>query len=105
MEANSMFLQYVTGGGMLGIMAFSIATYKQVTKVKDDIRKEVLRTKNEFEGKVNRSFERLDEVKKTAEEKFVYKDICKILHEQTARDIVDIKSDLKLLLRHNGIKD
>jgi hypothetical protein len=85
-------VQWIMGGGVFVIATFSIATYRYVGKIKED-----------DERKHSRLYERLDEVKKNNEEKFVFKDICKILHEQTAKDIIEIKSDLKLLLKKNGL--
>jgi hypothetical protein len=87
-------LQWVIAGGMLSVAGFSMATYRYVGKSKDD-----------DEKKHARIYERLDEVKKASDEKFVPNKICDILHTQSTRDLVEIKADLKLLLKHNGIKD
>ena len=92
MAVDGIILEYIMGGGIVAIASFSIATYRQIGKIKD-----------EEEKRHSRIYQRLDEVKEKTEEKFVFKDVCKILHEQTARDIVEIKSDLKLLLKQNGL--
>ena len=42
--------------------------------------------------KISRTFERLDEVKKENDDKYVNKDLCKVVHENTRRDIEDIKT-------------
>ena len=92
--AESAIFEWMVTGGVLALAGVSIGTYIHVGKMKD-----------EQEQKRARVYERLDEVKKDLDEKFVHKDICKVLHEQMARDLVDIKTDVKLLLRKNGIKD
>lgn len=51
------------------------------------------------------TYRRLDEVKKDFEGKHVSKEVCGILHGQLKGDILEIKSDVKLLLRKNGINN
>lgn len=53
--------------------------------------------------KRKRIYERLDEVKKATEEKFVSKEVCGIHTEQIKSDVSEIKMDVKSLLRKNGI--
>ena len=46
-------------------------------------------------AKTNRIYNRLDEVKSVAENKFTSKEVCNILHTQLNKDISEIKSDIK----------
>lgn len=94
MAADGVFIEWVMGGGVLAIAGFSIATYRSIAKIKEEV-----------DRKVNRTFERLDEVKEKTEERFVFKDVCKILHEQTARDIIDIKTNIQLLLKQKEVRE
>lgn len=55
--------------------------------------------------KVDTVFKRFDQHKEAIKEEFVNKDVCKILNTQMQRDIGEIKTDVKLLLRKNGFKD
>jgi len=88
------FVQWIMAGGVVTIAGFSIATYRYVSKIKDE------------EGqKRARIYERLDEVKKDADEKFTRKDICQLLHTQISTDLSAIKTDVKVLLRENGLED
>jgi len=93
---NGEFAYIVGGGSLIGILTiagFSIATYKSMGSFKE-----------ETSQKRARIYERLDEVKKEMDEKKVSKDICMVLHKQLGDDITDIKADLKLLLKKNGIE-
>lgn len=49
-------------------------------------------------------FRRFDEYKETMKKDFVGKEGCGIRHEQIMRDISEIKTDVKILLR-NGKRD
>jgi len=58
------------------------------------------------DNKVNRVYERLDEVKKDSDCIFVRKDLCQVLNEQMRQDIQEIKQDVKMILRQtNGKKN
>ena len=84
--------EWIMAGGVVVISGFSIATYAYVNKVKDN-----------NEKKIGRNYERLDEVKADADNNYTRKDVCKILHQQISSDLTEIKTDIKLLLRKNGI--
>lgn len=68
----------------------------------------VLKFTNDEATKRRRIYERVDEVKKAVDEKldikFVNKDICNLTHKQTNDTLQEIKADVKLLLRHNGLE-
>ena len=78
--------------GLLGILiiaAFSI-------KSNNDINKKAV----EIDEKLTGTYKRLDKVKDDFEEKHVRRDVCNVVHEQLSRDISEIKSDVKKLLRN-----
>lgn len=90
---DGIIFEWVMGGGLLAVVGFSLATYREIGKIRKD-----------EESKRGRIYERLDEVKKNSDDKFTNKDVCKILHEHLGKDITDIKTDIKLLLirKKNG---
>lgn len=55
--------------------------------------------KTHNEKKISRIYERIDEVKTAGDEKHVTKEICAILQERLSKDIDEIKTDVKILLR------
>lgn len=67
------------GGGMLALCGVSIATYKYAT------------------SKIERNYQRMDEVRDDIDKKYVNRDICKILHEQTKSDIDEIKKRVECI--------
>ncbi len=80
--------------GTLGV-AFGVAIYTMIRHTDD---------------KRRRIYERLDEVKKDHEEKYVSKEVCGIVHKQTLQniellrdDIDEVKMDVKKILTKNGI--
>ena len=91
---SSPILDWVLTGGLLIIVGCYISTYIYIGKVKDAEEKKRLRI-----------YERVDEIKEANKVEFVNKDLCKVLHEQLSRDISEIKTDIKLLLRKNGFKE
>ncbi len=61
----------------------------------------------ENDKKVNRIFERFDEHKKDMEEKFVRKDVCLVMHEQTAGNLsgLEVRMEKRLDKLEANIKD
>ena len=51
------------------------------------------------DNKVNRVYERLDEIKEFNDKTFVRSEMCQVLHKQIKDDIQEIKSDVKQLLK------
>lgn len=49
--------------------------------------------------KVKRVYSRLDEHKDDIERKYVLKEMCTVIHEQTQRDIKEIKENVAYLVR------
>lgn len=47
---------------------------------------------------------KITEFEKDADNKYVNKDVCKILNENICQDVKEIKKDVKDLLRMNGNK-
>jgi hypothetical protein len=54
------------------------------------------------ETKVNRVYQRLDEVKEVHDGKYQAKNVCEVLYNGVRADLTEIKADLKLLLKQNG---
>lgn len=50
--------------------------------------------------KVNTIFRRFDDYKEAMKKDFVGKEGCSIRHEQLVRDVQEIKTDVKILLRN-----
>ena len=95
--------------GVLTVAGFSIGTYKHVGQVKDDTAK-----------KIDRNYDRLDEVKKEIKTEFVSQLLCNARHAQSKQDMIElkeinkeiqkkvecipvIKMGLDLLLKKNGL--
>ena len=55
--------------------------------------------------KRSKIYEHLDRDRKCADDKFVQKEICKIIHDNVQKTLDEIKIDIKLLLRKNGISN
>ena len=90
--SDGSLIDWVVTGGMLGLVCFSIATFKYVVGIKDYTEK-----------KIGRNYDRMDEIKDELEDSYTRKDVCAILHTQVTQALIEIKSDLKLLLRKNGL--
>ena len=80
--------EWIVSGGMVTLIGFVLKAYKDLN------------------GKVERSYQRLDEVKKSQEDTYTRKDICEVRHVQLynditgiKNDITEVKSDIKLLLK------
>jgi len=56
------------------------------------------------EGKRARIYERIDEVKRNFEEKSVSKEVCTLTTDHMQKDLSEIKTDVKILLRLTGNK-
>lgn len=57
------------------------------------------------EARVAQVYKRIDMIKEAQKKEFVLKEVCSILHERLSNDIVEIKKDVKLLLKRNGYKE
>lgn len=93
-------------GTMLGIMAKVLCAFKKYT---DAIETKIAHYHDETESKRRRIYERLDEVKRQSEDKYVTKDIFSIMNETYMRSIAEfkkeldeVKHDVKILLTRNG---
>ena len=60
----------------------------------------LMKVDRDGQGRINRVYERVDEVKKNFEEKHVNKEVCGILHKQIVDDLAEIKTDVKILLQN-----
>jgi hypothetical protein len=84
---NMVLSEWLMTGGILGILGL------------------ILKNNHEVNGKVDRNYQRLDEVKNGMENKFVPQKVCDILHKQTADDITEIKADVKAILKTVNAKN
>lgn len=78
------WVDWVMGGGILGIVAM------------------VFKNGKDADSKVSRIYQRFDEYKQHLEGRMVSKDVCEVHTQQMISDIKDIKQDVKELLRRNG---
>jgi hypothetical protein len=69
------------------IGSFVLATVGFMWKMSNDV--------SDIKKQVTNDIQHLDE-------KYVDKDICKVIHHQTSKDITEIKSDVKCLLRRKN---
>ena len=86
------------GSFVISTVGFMYKMTKDVADIKKQVINDIQHISEEEGQKRARVYERLDEYKKTSDEKFVNKDMCHVLHEQQARDIDEIKIDLKTLI-------
>jgi hypothetical protein len=54
---------------------------------------------------ISRVYERIDETRERSEEKYRTKDVCREVTTQVRNDLTEIKADVKLLLRSNGVNE
>jgi len=76
-----MITDWVIGGGLIGLMAL------------------ILKNNKDYDDKIGRAYQRLDEIKKDNEGRFSRKDVCEILHKQIDTKLTEISTDIKLLLK------
>ena len=77
-------LEWVVSGGMIALVGIVIKGYM------------------DSDAKITRLYQRLDETKRSQEDTYTRKEVCAILHTQVHNDLAELKSDVKLLLKHNG---
>jgi len=97
MENPAPVFEWIMGGGILGILTFSIATYVRADK------------------QIDRVYQRLDEKTEKLKGETVNKDICGIVHKnvdtalQEVKKAVEcvpkIKAGIDMLLQKNGLKN
>jgi hypothetical protein len=87
------------GGFVLATISFMYKMTVDVAEIKKQVTNDIKHIDETDNIKHSRIYERLDEHKKLSDIKFVEKDMCNILHKQTAEDIAEIKNDVKTLLR------
>jgi hypothetical protein len=78
--------EMILSGGFLALVGLIIKSYK------------------DSDAKIARLYRRLDETKQNQEDRYTRKEVCAILHTQVHNDLVELKADVKLLLKHNGVK-
>lgn len=104
------FINWLIAGGLFTIAGFCAATFWRINKIKDNVDK-----------RIDRNYQRLDEVKDELEKETVPQRVCDILHAATQKDMEEIKEiqkgvaeklacipaiklGLDLLLKNNGLK-
>ena len=103
MDGSISFQELIVGGGFITIVGFAIATYNKVTAVKE-----------ENNAKVDRAYQRIDEVKTDLKKEMVDERVCSVVHkavdarlgniEKTTECIQKIKAGIDLLLKKNGLE-
>ena len=88
------------GSFVISTVGFMYKMTKDVAEIKKQVTNDIQHIAEEEATRRARVYERLDEVKKFADEKFVNKDMCHVLHEQQAKDITEIKLDVKTLIKN-----
>lgn len=84
-------IELIMGGGLIvSIVALIgiVASYKKDTN-----------------KTISRVYERIDETRERSEEKYRTKDVCREVTTQVRNDLTEIKADIKLLLRSNGVNE
>lgn len=93
---NGQFIYVIEGTFALGILGLIWKISTNTTSKMDNIAKDCnKRTEN--------IFRRFDEYKETVKKDFVNKEVCNVVQQNLQRDVAEIKSDVKVLLRKNGI--
>ena len=96
-------INWLIAGGLVVIAGVCLGIFWKINDIKDYVNK-----------KIDRNYERLDEVKDELEKETVPLILCNTLHAQTLKDIAEIKESTKcmpavklgmdLLLKKNGFK-
>lgn len=62
-----------------------------------------------LDGKVGRSYKRLDDVKDKIDTNYTKKEVCEVTHKSVdnqllriGADVTEIKNDIKIILKNNG---
>ena len=92
------------GSFVLATVGFMYRMSQDVKEIKKQVTNDIQHISEIEDAKRARVYERLDSVKKQQDEKFVIKEVCSMQHTQLSRDVIDVKADLKLLLKQNGQK-
>ncbi len=92
----------VVGTFVLATVGFMYRMSRDVSEIKKQVTNDIQHISNEESEKRRRVYERLDENKKEADERYVGKSVCDVLHIQLGRDISEMKGDIKTLLKRNG---
>ena len=87
---------------MITVAGFMYRMTKDVAEIKKQVMNDIQHIAEQEDEKRAGVYARLDKVKEEMNQKFVIKDICNVLHTQLGKDIVEMKTDVKLLLKMNG---
>jgi hypothetical protein len=83
---------------VISTTGFMYKMTKDVAEIKKQVTNDIQHIAEEEAQKRGCVYERIDEIKKQGDEKFVDKDMCRVLHEQTAQDVKEMKEYLKTLI-------
>jgi len=89
-------------GSMVTVIGFMYRMTKDVSEIKKQVTNDLQHIAEVEDVKRGRVYERLDEVKKVQDEKFVMKEMCVMQHSLLHSDIAELKADVKVLLKRDG---
>jgi len=92
------------GSFVLGTLGFMYKMSQDVAEIRKQVTNDIKHIETEEATKRGRVYERLDEIKKQAEDKFTHKDVCQVIHGSVDRQLKEIALDVKTILR-NGKKE
>ena len=82
-------MEYIVGGGII-VSVIALVGMVHASNCKT-------------ETKISRVYGRLDEVREEHDRRYQSKDVCAVQHKHIMETLVDLKTDVKLLLKKNGI--
>jgi hypothetical protein len=88
------------GSFVLGTLGFMYKMTKDVSDIRKQVTNDLQHMSEGETSKRARVYERLDEFKKHAEDKFTHKDVCHVLHTQIDDKLNEIATDVKILIKN-----
>lgn len=90
------------GSFVLATIGFMYRMSRDVNEIKKQVTNDIQHVTEEEAKKRNRVYERLDEYKKTSDEKFTNKEVCIITHNRIDEKLTEMQVDIKTLLKQKG---
>lgn len=87
---------------VLATIGFMYRMSRDVAEIKKQVTNDIQHITEEEDVKRRRVYERLDEYKKTSDEKFTNKEVCNITHSRIDEKLDEMGMDIKILLKQNG---
>lgn len=86
------------GAFVLSTVGFMYKMTKDVAEIRKQVTNDIQHISEEEGKKRARVYERLDEYKKDVDKKFVLREVCHTVHEQTTKKIDEMATDIKTLV-------